>query len=213
MTETPKTPEHGPHPADSTPIPRPKRKRTSRKRVIFRKTPKPAWPVRGLWEEAPQDMKQKAHATCVAILSFWMGKKTKQEVAEELGITPLRVWQLSQSALSGMLAGLLPQPRRKVPQEVFEKPPLGSRTSLEKRVRTLEAELSRTEDLVRVLRMAPWQADGTESTSKGVQSRARKKPKSKRKRPPQPAALDRPSPHRSGAPSDGRGGQGPGGSG
>lgn len=42
-----------------------------------------------------------------------MGRKSKEAVAGELGLTGLRVWQLSQAGLSGMLAGLLRQPRRR----------------------------------------------------------------------------------------------------
>ena len=72
-----------------------------------------AWPVRGLWENAPPEEKERAHETCMKILEYWLGKKSKGKVAKELEITPLRVWQLSQQALSGMMAGLLSQPRRR----------------------------------------------------------------------------------------------------
>tara|TARA_R110002111_G_scaffold109296_2_gene168114 strand:+ start:260 stop:697 length:438 start_codon:yes stop_codon:yes gene_type:complete len=145
----------------------------------------------------------------MTILSFWMGKTTKQDAAKQLEVTPLRVWQLSQSALSGMLAGLLPQPRTRVPKSAFEAKPTASRASLEKRVRHLEAELSRTEDLVRVLRLAPWSGPSAESTSKGGTSHARKK-KSASKKKLEPR---RKRPSRSGAPGGADPGEdaGPGG--
>jgi hypothetical protein len=37
---------------------------------------------------------------------MWLGKRDREAVAKELSIPTLRVWQLSQQALSGMLAGL-----------------------------------------------------------------------------------------------------------
>ena len=90
----------------------PRRTRRSGKRLRFA-PPRPALPVRGLWEAASEEEKAKAHTTCVAILEWWMGRKAKDAVANELGLTGVRVWQLSQAALSGMLAGLLRQPRRR----------------------------------------------------------------------------------------------------
>jgi hypothetical protein len=89
-----------------------KRTRRGGKRLRFQ-VPRPALPVRGLWEAASAEEKARAHTTCVAILEWWVGRRSKEAVATELGLTGLRVWQLSQSALSGMLAGLLRQPRRR----------------------------------------------------------------------------------------------------
>lgn len=148
--------------------PRPKRRRvrTGRKRTDFKTRPKPAWPVRGLWESAPQAQKDEAHRACMLILEYWLGKKTKSAVAAELSVKPLRVWQLSQQALSGMLAGLLAQPRRRVGREIFEGREGESREALKRRISALEKELLRTEDLVRVLRTAPWASPSPESSPK-----------------------------------------------
>jgi len=140
-----------------------RRKRTGRKRTSFKQAPRPAWPVKGLWEAASQEEKQRSHTVCMAILEYWLGKKSKGQVAEELSVTPLRVWQLSQQALSGMMAGLLTQPRRRVSPEALQRPRGETPASLKKRVTELEKQLARTEDLVRVLRMAPWQASSSES--------------------------------------------------
>jgi hypothetical protein len=95
-----------------TPTDVPRRTRRSSKRLRFA-APRPALPVRGLWEAASEEEKAKAHRTCVAMLEWWMGRKTREAVASELGQSSLRMWQLSQAALSGMLAGLLRQPRRR----------------------------------------------------------------------------------------------------
>lgn len=89
-----------------------RRLRMGRKRR-FRVIPRPALPVRGLWEAASAEERAAAHRACLAILEWWVGRRTRASVAAELGVTGLRAWQLSQSALSGMLAGLLRQPRRR----------------------------------------------------------------------------------------------------
>jgi len=82
------------------------------KRIGARRSARPpAWPVRGLWEAASEEQKERAHRTCTAILELWLARKSCGQVARELGVSPVRVWQLSQSGLSGMLAGLLKQPR------------------------------------------------------------------------------------------------------
>lgn len=159
----------------TTPTPKKQRTRVGRKRTVFSKAPKPAWPVRGLWENAPPEEKTRAHAACVKVLEYWLGKKSKAAIAKEMSITPLRVWQLSQQALSGMMAGLLTQPRRRVTPEAFERQPGQTREALKKRILQLEKELSRTEDLVRVLRTAPWLNPDPESPEKGDSKHATKR--------------------------------------
>ena len=104
MSETTQT-------SESCPQTTTKRRRPLRKRATFKRPPPPAIPVRGLWEHASEEQRQKAHIACMAILEYWLGHASKQETADRLEVTPLRVWQLSQQALSGMLAGLLRQPR------------------------------------------------------------------------------------------------------
>ena len=158
----------------------PRRTRMGRKRTVFKCPVNAAWPVRGLWEAAPQAEKERAHEICMELLEYWLGKKDKVEVARDLVVSPLRVWQLSQQALSGMMAGLLTQPRRKVSSEVFEGLPDGTPAALRARVAELEKKLVRTEDLVRVLRTAPWAAASSEATPKGGARRATKT-QSKRK--------------------------------
>ena len=168
------TDKNGQETAETTLDAKPKRDRVGRKRSVFQNNPKPSWPVRGLWENAPAEEKARAHELCMKMLEYWLGKKSKGQVAKELSITPLRVWQLSQQALSGMMAGLLTQPRRRVGPEVFEGKPNQSPTALKRRIVQLEKELSRTEDLVRVLRCAPWQKASSDSPEKGGPRRVHK---------------------------------------
>jgi len=125
------------------------------------------------------------------MLEYWLGKKSKQEIARELEVTPLRVWQLSQQALSGMLAGLLTQPRRRVGPEAFVRRAVESPAALKKRITELEKQLARTEDLVRVLRTAPWLNPGTESPEKGGSKRVRKQKAKRKARPKRNAGASR----------------------
>jgi hypothetical protein len=86
---------------------------------------------------------------------MWLGRKTRQQVAQELELPPLRVWQLSQAALSGMLAGLLKQPRGRgkgltTMQSDGEDP-----RALKKRISELEAENRALKGLLEVLKNLP----------------------------------------------------------
>ncbi len=139
----------------------------------------------GLWLSLNRACEQKrAHEMCVLILEYWLGKKSKQELSKTLGVAPLRVWQLSQQAVSGMLAGLLKQPRRRRnAAELALLSPEEDPRLLKKRVRELETRLARTEDLVRVLRTAPWVAKKDASPTEVKRaSRAKKKASPARRR-------------------------------
>jgi hypothetical protein len=47
----------------------------------------------------------------VAILETWVGRTTRRDAALKLGIPAVRLHQLSQLATSGLIAGLLKQPK------------------------------------------------------------------------------------------------------
>ena len=99
-----------------------RRPRTGKKRLKF--DPPQRFPrgVRELWTSATSEEQRQAHQACTQILALWLGKRRRAEVAAELSIPPLRVWQMSQQALSGMLAGLLhqPRPRRRALEATME---------------------------------------------------------------------------------------------
>lgn len=171
---------------------KPRRKRTGRKRTRFQIPPRPAPAVKDLWRSASEEQQRKAHTACVAILEYWLGKRSKQEVAKELAVPPLRVWQLSQIAVSGMLAGLLKQPRaRRGRPPSFEGPPEDDPRILRKKIQVLETQLSRTEDLVRVLRMAPWAS--TNSAARAVMERPTARGRKADARRPKPSRRGRTS--------------------
>jgi hypothetical protein len=178
---------------------RPRRKRTGKKRVVFQVPPKPAPSVRELWRQASEEQQQKAHVTCASVLEYWLGKATKYELAERLGVPPLRVWQLSQMAVSGMLAGLLKQPRGRGAKAVGG--PQDDIKALRKENADLRERLRNTEELVRILRDFPAHRDppASRSTHSGRGSKSRPLPPTRKKKRARP---DRPET----APSDGESG-------
>jgi len=126
------------------------RTRRFRKRR-FRRVPRMPVPVRALWEGATEEERKRAHETCATILELWVGKATKAEAAARLKVPPLRVWQLSQQALAGMVAGLLKQPRARRGAERGPDEP----TALRKRLAQLERETQARDSLIALLRELP----------------------------------------------------------
>lgn len=96
-----------------------------------------------------------AHKTAVAVLSTWLGKVRREEAARTLGLTPLRFWQLSQQAVSGLVAGCLKQPRfrGRVPAGGFYEH--GGAGALRLKIKGLERELEGARRLIEVLRELP----------------------------------------------------------
>lgn len=162
---------------------RPRRTRMGRKRTRFALPTHHAPSVKALWQAASSEEQAQAHRLSMAILEYWLGKTPKVEIARRLEVPPLRVWQLSQMALSGMLAGLLRQPKTR-PRGRPSLPPASPEDDprlLKQHIRELERKLARTEDLVRVLRDLPWVPKETSATvmnreeTRGSQAGARRR--------------------------------------
>jgi hypothetical protein len=128
-----------------------RRPRRFRKRR-FRKVPRMPQPVKALWESASEEERKRAHRTSVELIGYWLGRTTKAEVAERLSVTPLRVWQLSQQALAGMVAGLLKQPR---PRKGTADPAPDEPTHLRRRLLALEKECRAKDTLISLLKEMP----------------------------------------------------------
>jgi hypothetical protein len=144
--------------ATTDPVPEGKSRRTRRyrKRTKFQHVPKMAYPVRSLWDAATPEEREQAHHQCTALLELWLGKATKEEVQERLKLAPLRLWQLSQQALSGMVAGLLRQPKRRVPKgEVLMPNPESDVKMLRRRNAELEKENQALKSVLALLRELP----------------------------------------------------------
>jgi hypothetical protein len=122
--------------------------------------------VRGLWEQASEEERKRAHLTASTILGWWLGLTTKSQTAARLEVTPLRLWQLGQMALSGMTAGLLKQPRRRGR-------PVAEETVLRRRVAELEKELARAQGLATILAQMPVHRDGPATGGRNAGTRKR----------------------------------------
>lgn len=79
----------------------PRRRRAGR-RAYFLRVPRAAESVRSLLETASEEEREKAHRLVTGILEWWLGQRRKEEVATSLGVSGLRLWQLSQRATAGM---------------------------------------------------------------------------------------------------------------
>ena len=142
----------------------------------------PDWkprPVKALWESATDDDRERAHQHAMVILEYWTAQLSKTEAAERLGLAPIRVWQLSQQAVSGMLAGLLTQPRDRgastqAGNDCSDRWTARERT-LEKQLKTLEQKLEASQRLVEVMRDLPV----VRASREAVQGAASKPPKPK----------------------------------
>lgn len=134
------------------------KKRTTRryrKRTNFKHVPRPVYPIRALWQAASEEERAKAHRTCAAILEYWLGKQSKQETMSCLGVPALRLWQISQRALSGMVVGLLTPPKARGRRAAVTTSPEDDPKQLKKRIADLEEKLRLAEGVIRILRDMP----------------------------------------------------------
>lgn len=172
-----------------------RRTRRYRKRLRVGMPQHTAPAVRELWKSASAEERAAAHRKGVLMLALWLGRKTRAEVSSELSLPPLRVWQLSQMALSGMLAGLLKQPRHRRGKEAASMNEEESPSRLKKRIAQLEQEnrdLKALLDLIKDLpsveerpsRPSPaaeaGDSPGTKRTNRG-QAQARSRAKADRR--------------------------------
>lgn len=156
--------------------PETKRTRRFRKRT-FKRLPPPALAVKPLWEQASEEEKRRAHQQCTTILQLWLGRITKDQAMAELELPALRLWQLSQQALSGMIAGLLKQPRTRAKGVTMPVDPENDPRILKKRIAQLERENAMLSTVNEVLRMLPANREkhtNEEATAKRPKSKSPK---------------------------------------
>jgi hypothetical protein len=120
--------------------------------------PRPILPMRALWEGASREAQERAHQSAVWMLEYWLGRMSKAELAEHLGVTPLRVWQLSQLAIAGMVCGLLPQPRYRRGMRMMSEDPENDPKALLKENAQLRRELEVAQQLIDILKTLPGNA-------------------------------------------------------
>lgn len=190
---------------EASPVPM----RRSRKRTRFSIPQPPARSVKALWEQASPSEQHRAHRYGMAILETWLGKRSRQEVADELGLPVLRIWQLSQQAVSGMLAGLLTQPRTRRDPSMPPLPPDDDPKVLRKKIAKLEQDLKCANELIEVLKLLPGRPSPPPEKEEPRTSRSKQKAAGK-KRASSPAPSGPKTPDRSDArtPEDKEGTQG-----
>jgi hypothetical protein len=129
----------------------------------------PPYPVRAIWELATEQERQEAHKTGVLILEHWLGRMTRKDLGNKLNLPPLRVWQLSQQALSGMVVGLMAQPKRPpkgTPMSQSNRQDKDELKTLRKRNTDLEQENRVLKELLELLKDMPGQAAATPTKGK-----------------------------------------------
>lgn len=136
----------------------PQRAVLRRQRKRLRTMPPPPLPMRARWEGASAAQQKEAYEKTVWMLEYWLGRMSKQEAAAAMSVTPLRVWQLSQMALAGMVCGLLPQPRYRKGMAVSTSDPESDPKVLRRRIAKLESELASAQRLIDLLKTLPGNA-------------------------------------------------------
>jgi hypothetical protein len=141
-----------------TPLEEPRTRRSKRpgKRKSGFRMDTPPWPVRAIWETASPEERKKGHELGVLMLEHWLGRVSRKDLAEKLNLPPLRVWQMSQQALSGMVVALMKQP--KLPMKGTPPPseiPKEDTKALYRKIDDLQREKQVLADLVDLMKDLP----------------------------------------------------------
>jgi hypothetical protein len=105
---------------------------------------------------ASPEERKKGHELGVLMLEHWLGRMSRKDLAEKLEVPLLRVWQMSQQALSGMVVALMKQP--KMPAKgtpILVEEPKEDTKALHKRIEELLREKQVLSDLVDLLKDLP----------------------------------------------------------
>jgi hypothetical protein len=150
-----------------------------RHRSQVSKWARPVQPIKAIWDQATEEERKKARELVTELLGYWLGQQSKAELAQRLSVPPIRVWQMSQRAMAGMVAAMLrpPSGRRgrmpKLDPEVKE---------LRKRIAELEHANELLTRLVRLLRTMP----GNEHRELPKEERRAKRASGRRKKAVEP---------------------------
>lgn len=144
----------------------PRRKRKSMKRLRFKTPDRPAPSIREIWEKSTGREKEEAHRLGVVILETWLGRTSRKEAAEKLGIPQVRLHQMSQLATSGLIAGLLKQPKSRRRGRGYPEAP-DEAVTLKKECDRLKKENDELQRLLEVLRGLPRLARDAKESANG----------------------------------------------
>lgn len=158
---------------------------------------RPVYPIRALYDAASEEQRRQAHLRSAIILEYWTGVKTKSEAALALSVPPIRVWQMSQRAATGLVCALLTPPsgRRGAPMASSEE-----QKALHKELERLRKENQLQRELIAVLRELPGNRERDlppllQQAAKEAEAKKPRKRKSREPRslPPSPGVDSPPS--------------------
>jgi hypothetical protein len=134
-------------PTEPSRTPRPRRRRAA-----ISKWAQPVYPIKAIWDAATAEERDRARELATELLGLWLGQQTKEDLAKRLQVPPIRVWQMSQRAVAGMVAAMLRPPEGRVGPMPRLAPEV---RELRARVAALEKELAVSRSLVTLLRSMP----------------------------------------------------------
>src|SRR5262245_17584287 len=89
---------------------RTRRSTQRRHRAQVSRWARPVQPIKAIWDQADEEGRAKARELTTELLGYWLGQQSKTELAQRLCVPPIRVWQMSQRAMAGMVAAMLRPP-------------------------------------------------------------------------------------------------------
>jgi len=191
------TPSMAPGPAVETTAGTASR-RPRRRRAAISKWAQPVYPLKSIWDAASEEERQKARELATELLGLWLGLQSKEELAKRLSVPPIRIWQMGQRAVAGMVVAMLKPPAGRRGPMPRQEPAVAE---LRARVATLEKELGISRRLVEILRTMPGSVAPKEPKEESGAARARVRERGQRSRkasapraaggPPREAATGR----------------------
>lgn len=172
------------------------RQRRGRGRRRVGRWVRPVYPIRALYDASSEEERRQAHLLSAMILEYWTGVKTKQEAAKALGVPPIRVWQMSQRAATGLVCALLKPPSGR------RGPPMSANAdekALQKELERLRKENALQRELIEVLKELPGNRDRDLPVAPGrakaepAKEVEAKKPRKAKSRPESRALPDTPA--------------------
>jgi hypothetical protein len=195
MTATAAVTEQAPPAAEATGQPA-RVRRPRRRRAAISKWAHPVYPNKAIWDQATEEERQRARELATELLGLWLGQQTKEALAKRLQVPPIRVWQMSQRAVAGMVAAMLKPPEGRVGPMPRLDPQV---RELRSRIADLEKELGISQRLVALLRSMPGSAgreipkEEPDAAQTRVRGRRAKAPRQSASRAPATPPRDAPA--------------------
>lgn len=144
-------------------------------------------PVRALWEAASPEEQRRAQQVGTTLLEVWLGRLSRQDASTQLGLPAIRLAQLSKQAASGLVAGLLKQPKPRAKALKALQAAWGPNVqTLQRRVQELEQETRVQQELIQLLKAMPPLETGKKKNPPPPPTNRGRMPPAPPPRPPDP---------------------------